>query len=221
MLLKSLLVIFLVSSSGAFGSEYSRSELEQIVADAEKKHGLPSGMLHAIVMVESNYTIRALNPASRKGTAITSYGIGQLTLATARHHCKLSEQEIYDPKKNIDCSAIVLKYQLERHHHAIDNAVAAYNAGTPCRCNGEIFVKWLYIKSERSYGDVPCQRYIKKDGHKVLIPISCSIFGEFLNQHYVDRFRSFWSSNSKYAPIIALASKKPSDGRDSAETGAN
>ncbi len=90
------------------------------------KHKVPAIILASIIHQESAFNPRALNDKA----PVWSYGLGQLTLDTATSHCRLPKSQIYDIRKNIACSARVLKYQLERYDDKIKMAVSAYNAGT-------------------------------------------------------------------------------------------
>lgn len=153
----------------------SKEELKKIVKQAEKTYQLPPSLLDATIQQESSYQIFADNPSTNPGVRVSSYGLGQLTLDSAAHHCNLPKEYIHSPTKNIQCAAKILKYQLSRYHGNIYRAVAAYNWGTPCECDGKVY------KQTRAKIRV-CLKTHK--GKKM--PIRCKQRGTFLNQDYVD-----------------------------------
>lgn len=162
--------------------EWAVTELQALVRQAERIYRLPRNMLDAIIRVESSYNIKAVNPR-RPGVAIPSFGLGQLTRETAMFQCHLTTAEIHDPQKNIMCSAKVLRKQLSRYRrkaNAIAWAVAAYNWGTPCVCDGANYVKVI------SHQEKVCR------APGSLEPLTCqaSDRGKFWNQDYVDKFAS-------------------------------
>lgn len=96
------------------------------VSKVARELSIPEVVMHAIIIVESNYKPMALNDKKPP----FSYGLGQLTEDTAMSHCNLSLGSIYNTTKNIRCSAKVFKYQMDRYHGNINQAISAYNAGT-------------------------------------------------------------------------------------------
>jgi hypothetical protein len=170
-----IIFIIFILSTDAFS--LAKEEVISIIDKIEKSFEIPQVLLHSIVWQESSYRIRAFNSSENPGVSISSYGLGQLTLDTARHHCKLGKKYILDPVKNIKCSAKVLSYQLKRYQNNIKSAVAAYNWGTPCVCNGVNFVKRISGKIKMCYRKAELGR---------LIPLTCREKGLFWNQDYVD-----------------------------------
>lgn len=85
---------------------------------AERRHGLPIGLLDALVAAESGYRPNAV---SRAGAA----GLGQLMPATAR---SLGVADRFDVRANLDGAARYLRSMIDRFG-SITNALAAYNAG--------------------------------------------------------------------------------------------
>jgi len=170
-----LFFVFIITLS-ADGYGFTTDRLRVMVTKAEIDYTLPPGLLDAIVQQESNYRIFADNLASNKGVRVSSYGLGQLTLESAKHHCKLAKRYIHHPRKNIRCAAKIIDYQLTRYKGNIGRAVAAYNWGTPCECNGKVFKQKL-----RKLTRV-CKKKLKGKN----VPIRCKKRGTFLNQNYVD-----------------------------------
>lgn len=93
----------------------------QMVVNASNTHGVPTGLIHAVIEKESGY-----NPAatSRK----RARGLMQITTETARFLGLRSGTHLYDPQTNINAGAAYLKYLME-NHDTVDEVLAAYNAG--------------------------------------------------------------------------------------------
>lgn len=90
-----------------------------IVRNAECRHGLPRGLLDALVLAESAY-----RPAARSSAG--ARGLTQLMPATAR---SLGLHDHFDPASNIDGGARYLRAMIERFGGSIALGLAAYNAG--------------------------------------------------------------------------------------------
>ncbi|HYD81350.1 MAG TPA: lytic transglycosylase domain-containing protein [Paucimonas sp.] len=93
----------------------------RMVVDASKRHGVPAGLIHAVIQTESSY-----NPAARSKRR--ARGLMQVTPATARFVGVGNSQRLYDPRTNIDTGTAYLKY-LIANHATVDEALAAYNSG--------------------------------------------------------------------------------------------
>ncbi|WP_426745005.1 transglycosylase SLT domain-containing protein [Myxococcus faecalis] len=100
--------------------------LEPLIARAERRHGLPEGLLHALVLVESEGRVHRISPAGAMGP-------GQLMPTTAK---MLGVEDPFDPEPALDGSARYLAEQLRRFRD-VRLAVAAYNAG-PGAVNGRV-----------------------------------------------------------------------------------
>ncbi len=101
-------------------------ELSTLASAAEKKHGLPRGLMQAIVQVESGSRAHRISFAGAMGPA-------QLMPGTA---ALLGVRDPFDPAESIDAGARYLAQQLKRTGR-VELAVAAYNAG-PGAVNGSI-----------------------------------------------------------------------------------
>ncbi len=93
-------------------------DLLALAAAAEKKHGLPTGLMRAVVEVESGNHAHRISAAGAMGPA-------QLMPATA---ALLGVDDPFDPAQSIDAGARYLAQQFKRTGR-VDLAVAAYNAG--------------------------------------------------------------------------------------------
>ena len=89
-----------------------------VVRDAECRHGLPVGLLDALVIQESRY-----QPA-----AVSLAGAGGLTQLMPRTAGGLGVFDRFDPVSNVDGGARYLKTMLNRYQ-SVPIALAAYNAG--------------------------------------------------------------------------------------------
>lgn len=101
-------------------------ELSSLAAAAERKHGLPAGLMRAVVTVESGNRAHRISFAGAMGPA-------QLMPGTA---AMLDVDDPFDPEQAIDAGARYLAQQLKRTGR-VDLAVAAYNAG-PGAVNGKV-----------------------------------------------------------------------------------
>ncbi len=99
-------------------SSVRRSTWLPWVFAAENRHGLPVGLLDALIWTESHYNPMALSNAG-------AVGLAQLMPGTAR---ELGVANRYDPVASIDGGARYLRRMLDRFG-SIHLAVAAYNAG--------------------------------------------------------------------------------------------
>ena len=88
------------------------------IAEAERRYGLPTNLLRALIWAESRFNPMAVSPAGAAGLA-------QLMPATAR---ELGVRNRHDPLASIDGGARYLRDMLNRFD-AVHLALAAYNAG--------------------------------------------------------------------------------------------
>jgi soluble lytic murein transglycosylase-like protein len=91
----------------------------ELVEAAAKRFNVDADLISSVIAVESNFEPKAV---SRKNAR----GLMQLLPETA---AKLGVQNIFDPKENIEAGTKYLSELLERYHHDLALALAAYNAG--------------------------------------------------------------------------------------------
>jgi len=91
---------------------------DKLIARMAKAHDVDSGLIKAVIYVESRFNPYA---TSRKGAA----GLMQLMPATADEY---GVDNVYDPAQNIEAGVLHLKYLLKRYRNK-KLAIAAYNAG--------------------------------------------------------------------------------------------
>ena len=162
----------------------SRDGLIKDIKELEKKLKLPTKSLETIIRMESKFNENAIN----SGAPIHSYGIGQLTLATAKT-CGLDINTILDYKKNLECSAKILKQKLDRYKNDLYKAVVAYNEGTPCICDGEKYIRDLGRTKKI------CSFKSNDDSGKVIFkPMKCDLKEKLLETKYLLTFKKSYNS---------------------------
>lgn len=120
--------------------------LGPVIAAAERRNGLPAGLLDALVEVESGG-----RPHSISGSG--AMGPGQLLPSTARH---LGVGDPFDSEEGVEGSARYLAEQLRRFH-SVRLAVAAYNAGPGVVAGGE-----AWPDETRAYVEHVTERYARR-----------------------------------------------------------
>jgi hypothetical protein len=91
----------------------------QEVREAAERHGVPEGLISAVIRVESGFNAQAV---SRKGAR----GLMQLMPGTAS---MLGVRDSFDPRQNIDGGVRHLRGLIDRFGNDLKLALAAYNAG--------------------------------------------------------------------------------------------
>jgi len=120
--------------------------LGPVIAAAAKRHGLPPGLLEALVETESGG-----RPHSISSTG--AMGPGQLVPSTAR---ALGVDDPFDSEEAVDGSARYLAEQLRRFH-SVRLAVAAYNAGPSAVAGGG-----AWPDETRVYVEQVTERYARR-----------------------------------------------------------
>ncbi|MGZ6133205.1 MAG: lytic transglycosylase domain-containing protein [Myxococcaceae bacterium] len=120
--------------------------LTPLITAAERRHGLPPGLLEAVVEVESGGRPHAIS-----GTG--AVGPGQLLPSTAR---LLEVRDPFDSEQGVDGSARYLAAQLHRFG-SIRRALAAYNAGP-----GAVGAGGPWPDETRAYVEQVTERYARR-----------------------------------------------------------
>lgn len=150
-------------------------DLRSLVHQTEARFELPKHLLHAVVKVESSYNPHAYNPVG-----VPSFGLVQITADTARARCGMTVAQVKIPKNNLKCGAKILKENLAIYQN-LDHALAAYNAGTACVCDGRKWVNALDGANCRVFKNTAQPvRYCSKDKED-----------EILNRSYVRKIKTF------------------------------
>jgi soluble lytic murein transglycosylase-like protein len=110
--------LHLASAASRPASSAPRDQVLAVIRAAELRHRIPTGLLDALVAIESNYRPFAV---SRAGAA----GLSQLMPGTARD---LGVIDRFDVRANLDGGARYLRAMLDQFG-TVALALAAYNAG--------------------------------------------------------------------------------------------
>lgn len=94
------------------------ADLDELLEQASRKHGVPVSLLTAVVAVESGFRADAVSSAG-------AIGLMQLMPGTARD---MGVLDPFDPRQNIEGGAKYLGFLL-KHFKSEELALAAYNAG--------------------------------------------------------------------------------------------
>ncbi len=97
----------------------NRQRFTTNIAAVARNHGLPEGLIHAVIATESAYDPNAV---SRAGAV----GLMQLMPDTARRYGVTNRR---DPAANLSAGTQYLKDLLERFGNDLELALAGYNAG--------------------------------------------------------------------------------------------
>lgn len=96
-----------------------KSDVDQLVDDASKKHGVDVDLLRSVMRQESGFKPCAVSVAG-------AMGLMQIMPGTAE---MLKLDDPFDPQKNVDAGASFLKMMLDRYQGNVTLALGAYNAG--------------------------------------------------------------------------------------------
>jgi soluble lytic murein transglycosylase-like protein len=88
-----------------------------LIESVAERHGVPLGLVHAVVQAESNYQPRARSSAGARG----------LMQVMPKTGAELGVRNLYDPASNLDAGVRYLKSLMGEFE--LDQALAAYNAG--------------------------------------------------------------------------------------------
>jgi len=112
-------------------SIHANKNIVTLINKVSDKYHVSRELVHALIKQESNYYHSAVN----KVAPIHSYGLGQLTRATAKSFCGIVGDEIMDLKQNLECSVKYLAWQIDRYKGDEFKAISAYNNGTYTKKN--------------------------------------------------------------------------------------
>jgi soluble lytic murein transglycosylase-like protein len=88
-----------------------------LIETVAEKHGVPIGLVHAVVQAESNYQPRARSSAGARG----------LMQVMPKTGAELGVRNLYDPESNLEAGIRYLKSLMGEFE--LGQALAAYNAG--------------------------------------------------------------------------------------------
>lgn len=96
-----------------------KSDVDQLIEGASKKHGVDVDLLRSVMRQESAFKPCAVSVAG-------AMGLMQIMPGTAE---MLKLDDPFDPQKNVDAGASFLKMMLDRYQGNVTLALGAYNAG--------------------------------------------------------------------------------------------
>lgn len=108
----------------AWSEVATKTEAPGLEAKADlyaRRHGIDPALFRALIAQESAWKPDAVS-------SVGAAGLTQLMPDTAASECGLSEQDRFNPDKNLDCGAAYLAKQLRRFD-SVELALAAYNSG--------------------------------------------------------------------------------------------
>lgn len=135
---------------------------DSLIASAAARYSVPPALIKSVIAVESGGDPNAKALSGGDGARGGSYGLMQMSLATARALGYTGDANgLLDPTTNIDLGTRYLADLLRQTRGAVDAAISGYNAG---------------LSSVRP-----------ADGKRVTNDPS----SPFINQSYVDRVKSY------------------------------
>lgn len=96
-----------------------KNEVDQLVGNAARKHGVDADLLRSVIRQESGFKPCAVSVAG-------AMGLMQIMPGTAD---MLNLGDPFDPAQNVDAGATFLKMMLDRYQGNVPLALGAYNAG--------------------------------------------------------------------------------------------
>lgn len=138
-----------------------KTDYKQIVAECSAKYNIKAELIFSIIKAESKFNKNATSRAN-------AIGLMQVKLDTANYMLSLSgeeqisEQQLYDPKINIDIGTQYFAYLVGKFE-SVDTSICAYNAGET------IVREWLsnsqYSDDGKTLSKIPyaeTQNYLNK-----------------------------------------------------------
>ncbi|ANF82229.1 transglycosylase [Acinetobacter sp. NCu2D-2] len=176
------------SNESAVLPSYSKNKnaFDSIIRQASQQHGVPEGLIKAVMHTESGFNVHARSP-------VGAQGLMQLMPATARRFNVLNA---YDPYQNIMAGAKYLAWLMNRFNGNLRFALAGYNAG-----EGNV----------AKYGDVPPFRETKDYVERVLNRYKNLYANGLGHTASTSNLVTHQASSNSNARIIASSESYPAD----------
>lgn len=97
----------------------NKNAFDHIIRQAAQRHGVPEGLIKAVMHTESGFNVNARSP-------VGAQGLMQLMPATAQ---RFKAYNAYDPYQNIMAGTEYLAWLLKRFNGNLSLVLAGYNAG--------------------------------------------------------------------------------------------
>jgi soluble lytic murein transglycosylase-like protein len=101
--------------------QFAPTDYRGIAWETARRYHIDATLLFAIINQESAWNPEALSP-------VGAIGLMQIMPGTGLDFCDLTEAELFDPTKNLDCGVRYFARQLKRFG-TVKLALCAYNAG--------------------------------------------------------------------------------------------
>ncbi len=99
----------------------ANNNIHGLALEAAQRHGIEPILLFAIIRQESFWNKDIVSTAG-------AVGLMQIMPATGKSFCGLSRNELFEPRKNLDCGTAYFMKQLKKFGD-VKLALCAYNAG--------------------------------------------------------------------------------------------
>lgn len=100
----------------------SRAEVQAMIPEVARRHGVEEALVRAVVAAESNYDAHAVSP-------VGAVGLMQLMPPTAADYGVTSVEALFDPRINLNTGTRHLKRLLRKYSDDYGRVIMAYNAG--------------------------------------------------------------------------------------------
>lgn len=100
----------------------SRAEVQALIPDVARRHGVEEALIRAVVAAESNYNAHAVSP-------VGAVGLMQLMPPTAADYGVTSVADLFDPRINLNTGTRHIKRLLRKYKNDYGRVIMAYNAG--------------------------------------------------------------------------------------------
>lgn len=131
----------------------SSDTLTPLVDQISSKYGVDPALIKGIIQQESRWDVNASRYEAHLNDS--SWGLMQVLLKTAKWilgNDKLTIADLINPQINVDAGTKYIASLLKQYNGKVQDAIAAYNAGSPRRNKDGSYVNQAYVdKVYRNY----------------------------------------------------------------------